>query len=166
MRKLWLVGGAPVVLSLLWLWWSIDIPPGPGTPGPAGIWQAVPKPPSAGGPDSFRFDGQYVTLQLMTTKAWEWSPNDSHWRLESRWEGDDLYCRGPYGNWWKVATFVNGRFENEAGGVFRKAGWWSLGGYERSLLWNRSPYDYSLTPAERGWGRPRRGWLEWLWGEN
>jgi hypothetical protein len=161
-RRLLAIATVGVVAGGTWLLLSVDLPPSAGSPGPVGVWKVDgPKPDADASTrrspsNSFRYDGSYVTLLLAPRWTWEWHPSDDYWRLESRWQGGDLYCRGPYGNWWKVATFTDGHFHND-GWTFEKVSPWDLNGLETAFLWRRPPYDYTLDPSQRGRGR-----LEWL----
>src|SRR5437762_13859893 len=37
------------------------------------------------GPAPFYFDGETVTMSLLTEKVWEWHPEDDHYRLRAKW---------------------------------------------------------------------------------
>src|SRR5437016_2440017 len=59
----------------------------------------------------FYFDGETVTMSLVTEKVWEWHSEDDYYRLRAKWIGDDLYWLAPFGGWGKLATFRAGVFE-------------------------------------------------------
>jgi hypothetical protein len=135
-----------------------------------GIWKVPPQHAKAlndnrpnpklsyGAPASFRYDGQYVTLQLCKNKAWMWGPEDDCFRVKAKWEGNDLYWLPPFGGWTKLATIANGRFEERTDyGVvwkFERVGPEFLADYEQHLADEREPHDYAITPM----GERRPGW--------
>ena len=67
-----------------------------------GIW--------VGKGSSFRYDGDTVSLYLFRRHPWEEGPDDSIYRLKAKWKGNILCYLGPYGRWFKLAKFVDGRF--------------------------------------------------------
>jgi hypothetical protein len=69
------------------------------------------------GPGAFWFDGETVSFRSYRMRPWEVGPADNIWRLPARREGTDLYCVWPCGWSGKVATFVDGHFQIEQGGI-------------------------------------------------
>src|SRR6478752_6662986 len=51
------------------------------------------------GIERFHYDGTHVTVMLFTEKAWMYRRPDDIYRLESRWQGDELQYRPPFGTW-------------------------------------------------------------------
>jgi hypothetical protein len=100
-------------------------------------------------PQPFYFDGETITMHLLSMKTWMWRSEDDHYRVGAKWVGDDLYWLPPFGQWSKQATFRNGQFEVEgADGVWK---------YEhvplnqvpeelQPLVIERKKHDYSITP--------------------
>jgi hypothetical protein len=148
---------------------------GSGPPADAdavGIWKVPPRqakelnanPPEKGiyysAPHTFRYDGKYVTLALSNLHAWEWNSEDGFNRVKAKWVGNDLYWLPPWGNWSKMATFVNGRFEykyetdEKIVWVYERVGPDQLADYEKPLVKEREPHDYAITARgeyEPGW---------------
>jgi hypothetical protein len=94
-------------------------------------------------PHSFRYDGQCVTLQLTRLYASGWHSPDDFYRVQSRWDGSDLYIRIPFGGWRKLAAFTGGRFEQgeEPRWRFERAEETDLDEWELLLLIDREPHD-------------------------
>jgi hypothetical protein len=76
-------------------------------------------------------------------------PEDHVYRLKTKWRGNDLHCRMPFGFWTKVGTFEDGRFverSDDAVIVFEKVRPGRLH-EETLLLKDREPHDYRGTPS-------------------
>jgi hypothetical protein len=116
---------------------------------PPGRFYSPPRP--------FRYDGRYVTLRLFPFHDWQWHPDDYCYRLASRWQGDDLYYRGPFGGWCKLATFTGGHFEKGENPRWRfeRADETDLDDeWVRLLRADREPHDYAITEL----GDRKPGW--------
>jgi hypothetical protein len=123
-------------------------------PGPVGVWVDF-WDGKLSGLDSFRFDGHYLTLRLITRKRWMWHSEDHFYRVRTKWEGEDLYWLPPFGSWEKFYAFRDGRFQNEDGRwVWRKVSEESLPELTQPLLVPRAPHDYAITPS----GGFKPGW--------
>jgi hypothetical protein len=143
-------------LGLLYSWWRVSPPPPKDLPGPVGIWK-VPT-----GELAFRYDGRYVTLEMIPRWSWEARSSDDCYRLRSRWVRNDLYVLSRWGAWIKLASFVEGRFQaGERPWVYEKVGPAELVGRERNLLRRRLPYAYGFCPPTQkaGWAQK---WIHWL----
>jgi hypothetical protein len=145
-----------VLVAILCLWTTDDSVPPAESPGPIGLWKVIAPEEGRGNrqrqapPQPFRYDGRYVIVHLMSRWVWEWHPADDYWRLESAWDGNDLYFRGPYGNWNLLATFADSCFHDPHGWSFCKVGREALEGNERALVRRRAPYDHATNPSARG----------------
>jgi hypothetical protein len=116
-------------------------------PGPEGIWQLA-ETRGRPGVMAFRFDGQTVTLFLINTGDFPGRPPDGCYRLQARWQGEDLSIRLPTGAWQHLVSFVEGRFigKTEAAGraaAYRKVRPTGLAENERALVEDRPVWDYS-----------------------
>lgn len=70
----------------------------------------------------FAYDGETVTYHFFAMRAGPWASPDGYYRSRTKWVGKDLHVKSE-GTWRKVASFNDGRFENEVNGVrlrFRK----------------------------------------------
>lgn len=101
-------------------------------------------------PTPFYYDGETVTLHLLTLKAWMWRSEDDYYRVRAKWVGDALFYRPPFGGWEKLATFRGGHFVDSSERVVLR--------YERvprsqvpeglrPLVKAREKHDYSITPV-------------------
>ncbi len=100
----------------------------------------------------FLYDGQTVTLFLFSEKEWMYRSRDEHYRLASRWQGDLLQYRPPFGNWRDLARFRDGRFETA-----RDQPPWrfeqvssrdACAPDDLPLLAERMVHDYSIKPID------------------
>jgi hypothetical protein len=100
----------------------------------------------------FLYDGQTVTLSLMTEKEWMWKSPDDHYRLEMEWKGDMLFYRPPFGGMTPLARFVGDHFESGDG----KPPWRfesvpsrdACDAQDLVLLAERKVHDYSIKPTD------------------
>ena len=99
---------------------------------------------------TFTYDGGYVTLRLVTLRMGQWKSDDDFYTLQTRWEGDTLHYRPPFGEWTVLASFEDGRFVNIGNGKKRLFGKITA---EQVVAWNaailapaRPPHDYSISP--------------------
>jgi len=101
----------------------------------------------------FLYDGESVTLQLLTEHAWMYRTRDDHYRVASRWNGDVLQYRPPFGQWAALARFRDGHFES----IGDKPPWRYLDVRSRAgceaddlpLLAARPVHDYTIEPTDR-----------------
>lgn len=118
-----------------------------------GLWRIPPAElADGGGVQRFLYDGETVTLWLMTEKEWMYRAPDDHYRLATRWRGDVLQYRPPFGSWTDLARFDAGRFETVGDASPRR--------YENvpsrnacepddlPLLLARRAHDYSIEPTD------------------
>jgi hypothetical protein len=100
----------------------------------------------------FLYDGQTVTVFLMTEKEWMWKSPDDHYRLETQWQGDTLFYRPPFWRMTPLARFVGDHFESTDGTPpwryeavpSRDA----CDADDRVLLTERKIHDYSIKPTD------------------
>jgi hypothetical protein len=99
---------------------------------------------------TFAYDGEYVTLRLLTLRTGQWKSADDFYKLQSRWEGNTLYYRPPFGSWTELASFEDGRFVNVGNGKKRIFGKITD---EQVVPWNaailspgREAHDYRRQP--------------------
>lgn len=137
-------------------------------PSPVGLW-AVPRAqqeainaqnedkdeaPSYARPDPFYFDGQTVTIRILPTRVFDYSPKNDLYRLAAKMEGDTLYIRWPAGpgTWEALHTFRAGRYvepgpDGEFEWVYERV---PEGAADPDLELLRQPrpvYDYDNPPA-------------------
>lgn len=125
------------------------------SPAPAaalGIWQYSREEPFAddggrpgGNTVLFRFDGDTVTLRLLSVHRQWWSSPDNFYRLAALFEDDTLTYRPPFGDWTQLATFEDGRFVDIGGGrkrIFAKIDESALEERDRPIATPREPHDY------------------------
>ena len=104
------------------------------------------------GTTRFHYDGTHVTLMLFTEKQWMWRRPDDIYRLESRWQGDELQYRPPFGRWTRLAVFRNGRYEtpDDSGPwIYEPVADGAKDDDDRKLDDERPPHDYSIRPMDR-----------------
>jgi hypothetical protein len=105
--------------------------------------------------ERFLYDGRSVILMLMTEHQWMWRTDDNIYRLESKWQGDVLYYRPPFGDFTSLAAFRNGSFEivehNRRWTYERLSNAGEVDAADRALLRPRPVHDYSIKPLS-----PRR----------
>jgi hypothetical protein len=100
----------------------------------------------------FLYDGETVTLLLFSEKDWMYRSPDDHYRLASRWQGDVLQYRPPFGTWTDLARFRDAGFETVADSprwrfqmVPDRA---ACDRDDLSLLADRPLHDYSIKPTD------------------
>jgi len=101
----------------------------------------------------FAFDGQFVTVQLLTEKDWMWKSEDDVYKLEARWEGDALFYRPPFATWQYLATFQGDRFFVVDEGRrlrwdFRRICREDLALRDAAILRERKVHDYRIKPTD------------------
>jgi hypothetical protein len=99
-------------------------------------------------PSPFYFDGETVTMHLITMKAWMWRSEDEYYRLKSKWVGQDLYYLPPFGKWTKLATYADGRFQlkvREVVWLYMNLPTGEVREEFRPLVKGRPKHDYSIT---------------------
>ena len=97
----------------------------------------------------FLYDGKHVVLMLFTEKDWMWKTDDDHYRLESKWDGDTLSYRPPFGNMTPLAKFVDGHFETLDDKPWRYEYVPSRDACDKDdlvLLVERPVHDYTIKP--------------------
>jgi len=104
------------------------------------------------GTTRFLYDGEMVTLFLFTEKDWMYRAPDDLYRLTTRWQGDILQYRPPFGTWTDLARFRDGRFETVGDDppwrfepVPHRA---ACDADDLPLLADRAPHDYSIKPTD------------------
>jgi len=104
------------------------------------------------GTTRFLYDGETVTLFLLSEKDWMYRSRDDHYRLAARWQGDLLQYRPPFGVWTDLARFRDGRFETAADNPpWRFEPVASRDACEPEdlpLLADRARHDYSIKPTD------------------
>ena len=123
-----------------------------------GLWQlkATEPAPECTGRDvtnhyTFRYDGDTVTVRLLTMHPGMWKSEDDFYRLEARWDGDMLSYRPPFGDWAEVAAFVGDHFEDNGNGirrVFARISDAEVIDFNRAILAPRPAHDYSVQPSD------------------
>jgi len=121
---------------------------------PAAQRERTPSPSVRSHPGTLRFlyDGQTVTLHLFSEKDWMYRSPDDLYRLASRWHGDLLQYRPPFGTWTDLARFRDGRFEttrDDPPWHFERVS--SRDACETDdlpLLAGRTVHDYSIKPTD------------------
>jgi hypothetical protein len=99
----------------------------------------------AGNTVLFKFDGETVTLRLLSVHRQWWSSPDNFYRLATRFDDDNLSYRPPFGDWTQLATFEDGRFVDIGGGrkrIFAKIDETALEERDRPILKPREPHNY------------------------
>jgi hypothetical protein len=135
-------------------------PPPAASLGPAGIWFQPPAPWDPDAPtirlprQPFVYDGEHVTMHLWTAKVWMWRASDDTYRVQTRWQGDVLQWRPPFGPWSDLARFEGDRFVDSDGVPFARTTAGELPEAHRTLLIAREPHDDSITPLGRRSGAP------------
>jgi hypothetical protein len=105
----------------------------------------------------FRYDGDTVTLRLITTNPAMWKSDDDFYRLATRWDGDMLTYRPPFTDWTELASFDGDHFEDVGSGTRRIFGRISddeVADWNRAILTPREPHDYSIQPRDPSWSPP------------
>jgi hypothetical protein len=93
----------------------------------------------------FRYDGETVTLRLLTTRIGQWKSDDDFYRLAAEWRGDTLFYRPPFGDWAELATFEDDRFVDVGSGrkrIFGKIDESEVADWNAAILAPREPHDY------------------------
>jgi hypothetical protein len=119
--------------------------------GPVGVWRIAKVTPESliFFPESFYFDGQYLTTELLPMKASDWRTPDDMYRMQTVWRGNNLYFRLTFGGWSWPITFENGRFVERHDNmeiVYEKVAPGRLNEAEQLLIKKREPHDYRRTP--------------------
>jgi hypothetical protein len=101
----------------------------------------------------FHYDGEFVTLRLVTLKGWMWRSEDDFYRLETRWVGGKLQCHLPFASFEPVATFQGDHFVYQDTTLdltwdFAKVGERDLALQDRVILNPRKPHDYRIKPTD------------------
>jgi hypothetical protein len=93
----------------------------------------------------FKFDGDTVTLRLLSPHRQWWSSPDNFYRLAARFDDDTLSYRPPFGDWTQLATFEDDGFVEIGGGrkrIFAKIEGTALAERDRPILAPREAHDY------------------------
>jgi hypothetical protein len=99
----------------------------------------------------FRYDGDTVTLRLVTMNPAMWKSDDDFYRLAARWDGDMLSYRPPFADWAELAAFKGDHFEDVGGGtrrIFGRIADDEVADWNRAILTPREPHDYSIQPLD------------------
>jgi hypothetical protein len=102
---------------------------------------------------TFRYDGETVTLRLLTTNPAMWRSDDDVYRLESRWAGDMLTYRPPFGDWAELAAWRGDHFEDAGGGtrrIFARVDEDEVPEWNRAVVAPHERHDYSTEPDDPG----------------
>ena len=97
----------------------------------------------------FAFDGETVTLRLVTTTLGQWKSEDDFYRLAAECRGEALYFRLPFADWLELATFEDGRFVQVGSGrkrIFARIADGEVAGWNRAILASREVHDYRIRP--------------------
>jgi hypothetical protein len=118
----------------------------------SGLWQVreeVPVDDDAGRLVNdvyiFRFDGETVTLRLLTPRIGQWKSDDDFYRVAAEWRGDTLFYRPPFGDWVELATFEDDRFVDVGSGrkrIFGRIDDSEVADWNAAILAPREPHDY------------------------
>ena len=121
-----------------------------------GLWQLREEVPvhddggrSAGDAYTFRFDGDTVTLRLLTLHPGIWKSSDDFYRLSAQARDHALWYRPPFGDWVQLATFEDDRFVDIGSGLRRVFGRITddeVVTWNRAILKARAPHDYRTRP--------------------
>jgi hypothetical protein len=121
-----------------------------------GLWQVKKEVPVAD--DSgraaldtyiFAFDGDTVTLRLMSPIRGQWKSEDDFYRLGAECRADVLYYRPPFADWVELATFEDGLFVQVGSGrkrIFERIGQQKVADWNHAILEPREPHDYRIRP--------------------
>lgn len=110
-----------------------------------GAWRSAG---SDNGISAFVFDGASATLFLFTEKDWMWRARDDHYRVKTRWQGNDLQYLPPFGRWSPLAQLQAGGFA----GFERLDTAGALSETESALLRPHPLHDYDTKPTDpRSW---------------
>jgi hypothetical protein len=99
----------------------------------------------------FRYDGDTVTLRLMSLRPGIWKSDDDFYRVDARWNGSMLEYRPPFGDWTELASFDGDHFEDVGSGVrrvFGRVGDDEVAEWNRGILKPRERHDYSIRPED------------------
>lgn len=106
-------------------------------------------------PERFNYDGKYITIMLMTEKAWMWKSPDDYYKVNSKWGHDTLYYLPPFGSWEKLAIYKNGSFmysyeiyDSLYTWTYKKIGKDELDSGYTNILDPRKAHDYSIKPMD------------------
>jgi hypothetical protein len=139
----------------------ISVAAHPVRPDAVGLWRIPPADRervvsatvrSQPGTTRFLYDGETVTLFLLTEKDWMYRARDDHYRLATRWQGDVLQYRPPFATWTDLARFRDARFET----VGDQPPWRfelvpdraACDAEDLRLLADRPPHDYAIKPID------------------
>jgi hypothetical protein len=108
-------------------------------------------------PPAFYYDGTTVTTALTMAEDWIWKSADGIYKLQVRWDGEEVLIRTPFEGWKYFVTMkldVFHRYENSLDWVYKRAtGAKLLGRYAR-LTSPRELHDYAINllgEREEGW---------------
>lgn len=122
-----------------------------------GVWQFQHETPIDGDMGkyandvfTFIYESNTVTLRLLTLRSGQWKSEDDFYKLSTKWEGNTLYYRPPFGNWAELATFEHEQFINIGSGkkrVFKKIRTDEVIQWNKGILKpNRQLHDYRIQP--------------------
>jgi hypothetical protein len=103
------------------------------------------------GIERFHYDGVHVTVSLFTEKAWMWRRPDDIYRLDSRWQGNELQYRPPFGTWTRLAVFQTDHYmlpDDDKPWVFERVSDAMKDADDRMLDADRPPHDYAIKPLD------------------
>lgn len=99
---------------------------------------------------TFAYDGDTVTVRLLTPHAEMWRSADDFYRLDARWDGEMLSYRPPFGDWAELAAWTGDHFEDSGSGVrrvFGRIGEDEVIDFNRAILAPRERHDYATPPT-------------------
>jgi hypothetical protein len=100
---------------------------------------------------TFRYDGDTVTVRLLTMHPEMWKSDDDFYRLDARWDGDMLSYRPPFGEWQELAAWVGDHFEDVGTGtrrIFRRISEDEVVDFNQAILNPRERHDYSIQATD------------------
>lgn len=106
--------------------------------------------------DRFIYDGTYVTIMLITEKAWMWKTPDDLYKVKSKWNNDTLLYLPPFGGQWNtLAIFKNDHFHYSYT-INDSTYTWSYSKINETEIDSgysyytkpRKPHDYSIKPTD------------------
>ncbi|MFH1812137.1 MAG: hypothetical protein ABIJ09_25595 [Pseudomonadota bacterium] len=108
-------------------------------------------------PAAFLYDGEHITTRLEHEADWMWRSVDGFYRLECRWDGEEIHLRTPFDGWKYFVTMkddVFHRYENSVDWCFERGRPSTRSAEFQSLEMERARHDYSINSVgevDPGW---------------
>ncbi|HEX4417477.1 MAG TPA: hypothetical protein VH165_06230 [Kofleriaceae bacterium] len=120
-----------------------------------GLWQqsrevaAAGEVGSLGDTYTFQYQGELVTLHLMTLGKTSWRAADDFYKLKARWQDSTLQYLTPVGQWIPLATFDGAKFVAAGDGKRREYARITpeqVADFSAGILApDRAPFDYARS---------------------